>query len=178
MGQVIAVTSGKGGTGKTTISAGIAECLAAEGFRVLCIDADVGLRNLDISLGMADTAPVSFADVLNDRYSLSEATAHPEIPGLWLLTAPIAERPEVIRFRDFGSLLETAREHFDYCVIDSPAGIGDGFAFATRYADRVLVIAASHNQPLICRTDRGAALGCLHVARRLRGQRVPLLRIR
>ena len=60
MGQVIAVTSGKGGTGKTTISAGIAECLAAEGFRVLCIDADVGLRNLDISLGMADTAPVSF----------------------------------------------------------------------------------------------------------------------
>lgn len=243
MGQVIALTSGKGGTGKTTICAGLATCLAAEGSRVLCIDADVGLRNLDISLGMRDLAPVSFADVLADRYSLSEATAHPEIPNLWLLTAPVAEKPETIRFQDFGSLLETVREHFDYCLIDSAAGLRDGFHLAVAYADRVLVVAtpdpaslrdaaetadqlslmgkqevklvvnrvtpavfrslertvddmmdetglpllgmipedenvvlaAARNRPLILYTDRHAAVGCLHIARRLRGEKVPLL---
>ena len=63
MGQVIAITSGKGGTGKTTVCAAVASCLAAEGKRVLCIDADMGLRNLDISLGMSELAPISFADV-------------------------------------------------------------------------------------------------------------------
>ena len=246
MGQVIAVTSGKGGTGKTTICAGIACCLAAEGKKVLCIDADVGLRNLDISLGMADTAPISFADVLAGRYGLSEATPHPEIPNLFLLTAPVSEKPETIRFQDFGALLQTVREHFDFCMIDSPAGIGDGFHFATLYADRILVaatpdpaalrdaggaadqlhlmgkedlslvvnrvtpnifralkwtvddmmdeiglpligivpeddnvvVAASANQALILCTDRGAALGCLHIARRLCGEKIPLLNIR
>ncbi len=244
MGQVIAVTSGKGGTGKTTVCAAVASCLAAEGLRVLCIDADMGLRNLDISLGMAELAPISFADVLAGRYSLSEATPHPDIPGLYLLTAPVAERPETIRFQDFGAMLETVRDYFDFCLIDSPAGIGDGFHFATLYADRVLIVAtpdpaalrdaagtadqlhlmgkqeirlvvnrvnaadfrsldwtvddmmdeiglpllglvpedkrvvlaAARNMPLILFTDRGAALGCLHIARRLQGRKVPLLR--
>ena len=245
MGQVIAITSGKGGTGKTTLCAAIASCLAAEGYRVLCIDADMGLRNLDISLGMADLAPLSFADVLFERYSLSEATPHPEIPNLYLLSAPVVENPETIRFQDFGSLLDTVREHFDFCLIDSPAGIGDGFYFATAYADRVLIVAmpdpaslrdaagtadqlrlmgkqdlrlivnrvsprlfrrmkwtvddimdetglpllgvvpsddhvvlaAAANQALIRRTDLGAARASLHIARRLTGKRVPLLRI-
>ena len=246
MGQVIAVTSGKGGTGKTTVCAALAGCLAAEGFRVLCIDADVGLRNLDIALGMAELAPISFADVLAGRYSLSEATEHPEIPDLSLLTAPVAEKPETIRFQDFGDLLTTVREQYDYCLIDSPAGIGDGFHLATLFADLVLVVAtpdraslrdaagtadqlhlmgkdqvklvvnrvtpalfralkwtvddmmdevglsllgivpedhnvvlaAAENVPLILYTDQGAALGCLHIARRLRGEKMPLLHIR
>jgi len=246
MGQVIAITSGKGGTGKTTLCAALACCLAAEGSRVLCIDADVGLRNLDIALGMAELAPISFADVLAGRYSLDEATEHPEIPGLSLLTAPVAEKPETIRFQDFGSLLDSVRRSFDFCLIDAPAGIGDGFHLAARYADLVLVVAtpdpaslrdasgtadqlhlmgkdqvklvvnrvtprlfrslkwtvddmmdevglsllglvpedqnvvlsAAENVPLILYTDRGASLGCLHIARRLRGEKMPLLHIR
>ena len=245
MGQVIAVTSGKGGTGKTTLCAAVASCLAAEGKRVLCIDVDLGLRNLDISLGMSELATISFADVLAGRYGLRDATPHPEIPGLYLLTSPVADLGDHIRFQDFGHMLQSVRERFDYCLIDSPAGIGNGFRFAALYADKVMIVAtpdpaslrdaartadqlqamdreyirlvvnrvtpalfrhlrwtiddvidevgvpllgivpsdenvvlaAAANQPLICRTDRGAALGCLHIARRLQGRRVPLLRL-
>ena len=64
MGQVLAVISGKGGTGKTSVCAGVAGCLCMEGARVLCIDADLGLRNLDISLGMASEAGLTFLDVM------------------------------------------------------------------------------------------------------------------
>ncbi len=143
MGQVIAVTSGKGGTGKTTLCAGLGCCLAAQGKRVLCIDADIGLRNLDISLGMAELSPISFTDVLAGRYELEEATAHPEIPGLFLLTAPVIERSETIVFQDFRNLLDRVRQRFDFCLIDTPAGIGDGFHLATVFADRVLVVATA-----------------------------------
>ena len=112
MGQVIAVTSGKGGTGKTTLCAAVATCLAAEGHRVLCIDVDLGLRNLDISLGMAEMAPISFADILAGRYVLEDAAPHPDIPGLYLLTSPLSDMGDRIRFRDFGAMLQTVRESF------------------------------------------------------------------
>lgn len=142
MGQIIAVTSGKGGTGKTTISAAVASCLAAEDKRVLCIDADIGLRNLDISLGMAELASISFTDVMSGRSSLEWATPHPQIPGLYLLTAPSVLRAEEISLTGFGDLLQQVREQFDYCIIDAPAGLGEGFLLAVTYADAVLVVTA------------------------------------
>ena len=77
MGELFAVLSGKGGTGKTSVCAGIATALAAEGKRVLCIDCDIGLRNLDISLGMSDSGALSFADVSEGSYSLEQAAVHP-----------------------------------------------------------------------------------------------------
>ena len=73
MGTVIVVTSGKGGTGKTSLTGGVASCLAALGRQVLCIDMDIGLRNLDISLGMTDRALMDFTDVLEGRCSLERA---------------------------------------------------------------------------------------------------------
>ena len=151
MGQVIAVTSGKGGTGKTTVSAAISCCLAAEGYKVLCIDADVGLRNLDISLGMADMAPISFADVLARRYTLDDATPHPQIDGLYLLTAPVIDRPEAISFQAFGQMLQAVRARFDFCVIDTQAGLGDGFQLLAR----VDQLAVDHRQ---AGNDRGGVL--------------------
>ena len=77
MGELIAVLSGKGGTGKTSVCAGIATALAATNRRVLCIDCDVGLRNLDISLGLSDTASLSFLEVCRGSYPISQATAIP-----------------------------------------------------------------------------------------------------
>ncbi len=245
LGQVLTVTSGKGGTGKTTLCAAIASCLAAEGQRVLCIDLDVGMRNLDISLGMTDLASISFADVADGRCSLSSAAQHPEIEGLFLLTAPVLTQPELLDGAAFGGLIDSAREQFDWVLIDAPAGVGAGFRLATRFADRVLVVAtpdpaslrdasrtaelleqdgqtqmhvvvnrvipkllgrmrftiddvmdgvglpligivpddykvvlaAASGTPLVLFETKGAAAACLHIARRLCGRKVPLMKL-
>ena len=77
MGKVVAVLSGKGGTGKTTVCAGLAAGLAAQGCRVLCIDLDVGLRNLDIALGLSQVPALSFQDVSEEGADLTAAAQHP-----------------------------------------------------------------------------------------------------
>ena len=82
MGEVIAVLSGKGGTGKTSVCAGIATALAQMGEKVLCIDCDIGLRNLDISLALCDSGSLSFVDVYKGNYDLSQAAEHNLYPGL------------------------------------------------------------------------------------------------
>ena len=80
MGEVIAFVSGKGGTGKTSVCAGIAAALAEAGKQVLCIDCDVGLRNLDISLGMSDCGALSFLDISEGGYPMEMAAKHRIIP--------------------------------------------------------------------------------------------------
>ena len=89
MGELIAVLSGKGGTGKTSVCAGIATALADAGTKVLCIDCDVGLRNLDISLGMSEQGTLSFLDVCSGEYKLAQAGVHPVYSNLRFLTAPM-----------------------------------------------------------------------------------------
>lgn len=143
MGEVAAMISGKGGTGKTSLAAGVAACLAAEGKRVLCIDCDVGLRNLDISLGLSDAAVIPFTAVMDGECTLDDAVEHPKIPGLYLLTAPVTRRAEELDRAAFGKLLEDARRQFDWCVVDAPAGIGAGFHLAASFADWALVVATA-----------------------------------
>ena len=142
-GKVIMIASGKGGTGKTSLTAGVAACLAAEGQKVLCIDCDMGLRNLDLSLGLADEATVAFTDVMDGLYTLEDAVTHPRIPGLDLLTAPVTKLPEDVDQEAFGRLLEEVRAQYDWCLIDAPAGVGVGFQLATRYADELVVVAVA-----------------------------------
>ena len=141
MGEVLTIISGKGGTGKTSICAGIASCLAAEGFRVLAIDCDVGMRNLDISLAMAECAILPFTSVMDKSYRLSDATQHPDISGLFLLTSPVMQVPEELDEEIFCDMLKEVREQFDWCIIDAPAGVGAGFHLATRGADCCAVVA-------------------------------------
>lgn len=140
MGQVAAFVSGKGGTGKTTLTAAVAGALEKAGRRVLCIDLDVGLRNLDIPLGMRDEASVSFTDVMDGNSSLSQAPEHPLLPGLQILTAPVALPPEAIDEARFFDLLMQAKEAFDWVLLDAPAGIGTGFRLAVRRATRIIVV--------------------------------------
>ena len=142
MGISIMVTSGKGGTGKTSLTAGVASCLAALGHRVLCVDMDIGLRNLDIALGMTDRAVMDFTDVMERRCSLlTGACEQPDIRGLFLLTAPVrAEGLDTVRFRQ---IVREACDLFDFVFLDSPAGLGEGFQLATAAADRVIVVSAT-----------------------------------
>ena len=143
MGTVIAIASGKGGTGKTSITGGVAGALALRGHRVLCVDMDVGLRNLDIALGLNDRALMDFSDVALGRCPLSRgAVDHPDLKGLSLLTAPMS-LPSNLTADRVRALLDTARTVYDYILIDSPAGLGPGFRLAVCGADRVLVVATS-----------------------------------
>ena len=143
MGTVVTVTSGKGGTGKTTVTGGVASCLARLGKTVLCIDMDIGLRNLDISLGLSDRALMDFADVALGNCPLARAAvSHPDLPNLSLLTAPMRLPPHVTA-GSIRALLRTARDRYDYIFIDCPAGLGPGFQLATCGADRALVVATN-----------------------------------
>ncbi len=141
MGKVIVVASGKGGTGKTTSVGAISSCLAALGHKTLCMDCDAGLRNLDIIIGMADYVVSDFSDVLRGYINLDEACSeHPKIKGLYFLPAPAFSGPDEFSPEAMMSLLEQIRESFDYCLIDSPAGIGPGFRLAAQYADMAIVV--------------------------------------
>jgi septum site-determining protein MinD len=151
MGMCIVVTSGKGGTGKTTASGTIGSCLAALGHKTLCIDCDIGLRNLDMVLGLADLATMDFNDVLNGGISLEDAAIeHPQIKNLFFLGAPANISPEDICPESMAKLIKIAKEAYDYCIIDCPAGIGTGFKLAVENADMAIVVATSDGVTLRC----------------------------
>ena len=140
MGELIAVLSGKGGTGKTSVCAGIATAMASSGLKILCIDCDVGLRNLDISLAMCDSGALSFRDVCEGNYPLSQAAVHSLYPSLHFLTAPVTCPAESINQEAFGRMLDHARGEFDYIFMDAPAGIDAGFRLAASFADRCILV--------------------------------------
>lgn len=140
MGELIAILSGKGGTGKTSVCAGIAEALALQGETVLCIDCDVGLRNLDIALGISQIGALSFLDVCSGEHSLEMAVRHPAYPGLSFLTAPVNCAAEEIDLDAFGKMLQQAREKFAYVLLDAPAGIEAGFRLAAGFCDRAILV--------------------------------------
>ncbi len=165
LGTAIVITSGKGGTGKTSTTAGVAACLAAMGHRVLCLDADIGLRNLDLTLGMTELALMDFTDVLQGRCPLERAVAlHPEIDNLYLLTAPV-NLPEGVDEAGMKLLMRQIRRSFDYCLIDCPAGVDVGFRLATCAADRAIVV---------CNTDYAALRDGQAAVQRLRRLEIPI----
>lgn len=143
MATVIAVTSGKGGTGKTSLVGAVGSCLAALGHPTLCIDMDVGLRNLDLTLGLSDRALMDFTDVVEGRCPLEKAVVeHPEIRGLFLLTAPFS-LPLDVPEEAMRGLLRQARERFEYILLDAPAGLGQGFQLAVCGCDRAIVVSTT-----------------------------------
>ncbi|MGI5987348.1 MAG: AAA family ATPase [Dysosmobacter sp.] len=140
-GQCIAVVSGKGGTGKTSFVAGVGAALAMSGRKVLCLDCDIGLRNLDLALGLTDRALMDFTDVAQGICDLDDAIAvHPRVPGLHLLTAPVRLPSQTVTTEQMRALLRQIRSRFDYCLLDAPAGLGTGFQLATCAADQCVVV--------------------------------------
>ena len=143
MGESIAFLSGKGGTGKTSACAGIATALAKEGKTVLCIDCDIGLRNLDISLGLSEEPTLTFLDIAHGHYLLEQIPSHPKFPTLWFLTAPVNILADEINEEAFADMIHKAKERFDYVLMDAPAGVDAGFRLTALNADRILVVTNS-----------------------------------
>lgn len=159
MGQILAFVSGKGGTGKTSACAAVASCLAALQKRVLCIDLDVGLRNLDLALGMSAEPLLPFTSLMDGTYTAAQVAAHPAIANLKMLTAPVSAAPEDIDGAEFVKFLTSLREDFDYILLDAPAGIGAGFRLAVDGCDEAVVVTGGDKAALRDGARAAQALG-------------------
>lgn len=141
MSEVIVITSGKGGVGKTTTTANIGTGLAMMGKRTVVVDTDLGLRNLDVVLGLENRIVYNLVDVVQGscrlRQALIKDRRHPE---LYLLPAAQTKDKSAVSPEQMIKLTETLREEFDYVLLDCPAGIEQGFKNAVAGADRAIIV--------------------------------------
>ncbi|MBU3196048.1 septum site-determining protein MinD [Clostridium algidicarnis] len=141
MGEAIVITSGKGGVGKTTTTANIGTALASMGKRVVVIDGDTGLRNLDVLMGLENRIVFTILDILEDRCRLKQALIKDKrFPNLFLLPTAQTRDKGDIKPEQMLNLVNELKEEFDYVIIDSPAGIEQGFENSVVGADRAIVI--------------------------------------
>ncbi len=141
MSEVIVVTSGKGGVGKTTSSASIAMGLARRGHKVVVIDFDVGLRNLDLIMGCERRVVYDFVNVINGEASLRQALIKDKRQeNLSILAASQTRDKDALTQEGVERVLNELRADFDYIVCDSPAGIEKGAHLAMYFADRAVVV--------------------------------------
>ncbi len=140
-GVVITITSGKGGVGKTTTTANLGVALARRGKKVACIDADIGLRNLDVVLGLENRIVYDLVDVVEGRARLRQALIKDKrLPELQMIPAAQTRDKTAVNPAQMTKLADELRKDFDFILIDSPAGIEAGFKNAIAPADRVLIV--------------------------------------
>lgn len=141
MGEVLVITSGKGGVGKTTTTANLGTGLAQLGKKVVVIDADIGLRNLDVVLGLENRIVYDLVDVVEGTCRLKQALIKDKrYPDLFLLPAAQTRDKNAINPEQMMLLHEELKEIFDYILVDCPAGIEQGFKNAIAGADRAVVV--------------------------------------
>lgn len=139
--KVVTITSGKGGVGKTTATANIGVALAAGNQRVVCLDADIGLRNLDVVMGLENRIVYDLVDAVEGRCRLKQALIKDKrLPDLYLIPAAQTRDKTAVSPSDMIRLTDDLRPDFDWILIDSPAGIERGFRNAIAPADRVVII--------------------------------------
>jgi septum site-determining protein MinD len=141
MGKVIVVTSGKGGVGKTTTTANLGTGLAMAGKRVVVIDADIGLRNLDVILGLENRIVYNLVDIVEETCRPKQAMIKDKkLEGLFLIPAAQTRDKSAITPEQMKTLTAKLKEDYDYVLIDCPAGIEQGFKNAIAGADEALVV--------------------------------------
>ncbi|SHF02567.1 septum site-determining protein MinD [Caldanaerobius fijiensis DSM 17918] len=141
MGEVIVITSGKGGVGKTTATANIGTGLALNGKKVALVDTDIGLRNLDVVMGLENRIVYDIVDVVEGTCKLKQALIKDKrFDGLYLLPAAQTKDKTAVNPEQMKKLTDELRSEFDYTLIDCPAGIEQGFKNAIAGADRAIVV--------------------------------------
>ena len=141
MGEVIVVTSGKGGVGKTTTTANLGTGLAMEGKKVVLIDTDIGLRNLDVVMGLENRIVYNLVDVIENNCRIKQALIKDKRhQNLFLLPSAQTKDKTAVSPEQMKKLADELRNEYDYIIMDCPAGIEQGFQNAIAGADRALVV--------------------------------------
>ncbi|MGL5646593.1 MAG: septum site-determining protein MinD [Clostridium sp.] len=141
MGVSIVITSGKGGVGKTTTTANLGTALASIGKKVVVVDGDTGLRNLDVLMGLENRIVYTIIDVIENRCRLKQALIKDKrFESLYLLPTAQSKDKDDIDTRDMLKIIKELKDEFDYVLIDSPAGIERGFENAAVGADKAVVV--------------------------------------
>lgn len=141
MSEAIVITSGKGGVGKTTTTANIGTALASLGKKVVVVDGDTGLRNLDVLMGLENRIVFTLLDVIEERCRLKQALIKDKrFPNLCLLPTAQTRDKDDVTTEHMLNLVNELKEEFDFVIIDSPAGIEQGFENAVIGADRALIV--------------------------------------
>ena len=141
MGEVIVITSGKGGVGKTTTTANVGTGLAMEGKKVVLIDTDIGLRNLDVVMGLENRIVYNLVDVIEGNCRIKQALIKDKRnPTLYLLPSAQTRDKTAVSPEEMAKLTEELKDEFDYILLDCPAGIEQGFKNAIAGANRAIVV--------------------------------------
>ncbi|MBI1748353.1 MAG: septum site-determining protein MinD [Acidobacteria bacterium] len=141
MGRIITITSGKGGVGKTTTSANLSASLALAGKRTIAVDTDIGLRNLDVVMGLENRVVYDIVNVAEGAVSLEQAwIKHKRVQGLYMLPASQSRNKNAVSVNDMKRIGQELKQKFDYVIIDCPAGIEQGFQNAIAAADEIIVV--------------------------------------
>jgi septum site-determining protein MinD len=139
--RIITITSGKGGVGKTTATANVSVALAMRGQRVIALDADIGLRNLDVVMGLENRIVYDLVDAVEGRCRVRQAMVRDKrLPELYLLPAAQTRDKTAVTPEQMVEVCEDLRSEFDFILIDSPAGIEQGFRNAITPADEAIVV--------------------------------------
>lgn len=175
-GRVIVITSGKGGVGKTTTSANIGTALAKSGYRVVLIDTDLGLRNLDLLLGLENRIVYTIVDVIEERCKLKQALVKDKKnPNLSLLAAAQTRDKSAVNSEQLKDICDKLKKDNDFVLIDCPAGIEQGFQNAVAGASEAIVVTTPEMSAI---RDADRIIGLLEAKEEIKSYKLLLNRVR
>ena len=175
-GRVIVITSGKGGVGKTTTNANIGTALAKEGKKVVMIDTDLGLRNLDLLLGLENRIVYTIVDVVEERCKLKQALVKDKKnPNLCLLAAAQTRDKTAVTEEQLKDICEQLKKDFDFILVDCPAGIEQGFQNAVAGASEAIVVTTPEMSAV---RDADRIIGLLEAKEEIKSYKLLLNRVR
>lgn len=175
-GRVIVITSGKGGVGKTTTSANIGTALAKNGASVVLIDTDIGLRNLDLLLGLENRIVYTLVDVVEERCKLKQALVKDKKnPNLCLLAAAQTRDKSAVTADQLQEITKQLQEDFDYILVDCPAGIEDGYKTAVAGASEAIVVTTPEMSAV---RDADRIIGLLEAREEIKSYKLLVNRVR